>query len=331
MENEWSEGEGWEDDPSGFPNPQSNMDDSVKPQEEKFFRPKQRREVRGGERSQRILRKTIRATSTLLLLSCLLFLGHRVYAHLLENPSFRVRQVELRGCQKVGQETLLSLASIEGMPNLFTLRLKDVARRLESHPWIERVSIQKAFPNKVVIEVKERRPIAIVQMGELYYIDENGVIFCRAGDGDGYNYPFLTGLGRQALEKDSEESKQLIAKALEVLLAVEQEKKDPLKEVSEIYIEKISGIYCISKAEGLEVKMGWDDFREKVRRLSLIWTDLGRRGFTVQSIDCSDVNRMVVKNAMVKNAMVKNAMQERPEATRTVAKRASKRGRFARR
>jgi cell division protein FtsQ len=276
-----------------------------------------------------------------LLLSCLLFLGHRVYAHLLENPSFRVRQVEVKGCQKVGRETLLSLASIEGMPNLFTLRLKDVARRLESHPWIEKVAIRKAFPNKVLIEVKERKPIAIVQMGELYYIDENGVIFCRAGDGDGYNYPFLTGLGRQALEKDSEESKQLIAKALEVLLALEQEKRVPLKEVSEVYIEKISGIYCISKAEGLEVKMGWDDFREKVRRLSLIWTDLEKRGITVQSIDCSDVSRMVVKNAMVKdvtaknvtvkNAMAKNGMKERPEATRTVAKRASKRGRFARR
>lgn len=321
MEDKWSEGEGWEDDPSGFPNPRSTMNDSVKPQEEKFFRPKQRRETRGGERFQRILKKTIRATSTLLLLSCLLFLGHQVYAHLLENPSFRVRQVEVRGAQKVGQETLLSLASIDGMPNLFTLPLKDVAKRLESHPWIEGVTIRKSFPSKVLIEVKERRPIAIVQMGELYYIDGKGVIFCRAGEGDGYNYPFLTGLNRQALEKDSEESKRLITKALEALLAVEEERGAPFEEVSEIHIEKVSGIHCISKVEGLEVKMGWNDFREKVKRLSLIWTDLQSRGLTVSSIDCSDVNRMVVKKAS----------GEKPEATRTVTQKASKGGRFVRR
>jgi cell division protein FtsQ len=321
MEDKRPGGEGWEDDPSGFPNPQSKMDDSMNAQEEKFFRPKQRRETRGGEKFQRILRKTIRATSTLLVLSCLLFLGHGVYVHLLENPSYRVRQVEVRGCEKVGQETLLSLASIEGMPNLFTLPLKDVARRLESHPWIEGVTIRKAFPSKVLIEVKERRPIAIVQLGELYYIDGKGVIFCRAGEGDGYNYPFLTGLNPQALEKDSEGSKRLITKALEVLLVVEEKRGAPLAEVSEIHIEKISGIHCISKTEGLEVKMGWDDFREKVKRLSLIWTDLESRGLKASSIDCSDMNRMVVKKAFTVGSGI----------TRTVAKRASKGGKLARR
>ena len=321
MENRWAEEEGEGDDPSGLPNPPSKMNDAVKPKEKKFFRPKQRREARGGERGQRILRKTIRATSTLLFLSGLLFLGHRVYVHLLENPSFRVRQVEIRGSHKVGQEALFSLAAIEGMPNLFTLRLKEVAKRLESHPWIEGVTIRKAFPSTVLIEVKERKPIAIVQLEELYYMDGKGVIFCRAGDGDGYNYPFLTGLNRQTMEKESEESERLLAKALEVLLVAEQEREAPLVEVSEIHIEKISGIHCISKAEGLEVKMGWDDYPEKLKRLSLIWTDLQSRGLTVHSIDCRDVNRMVVQKAF----------REGPEATRTVVKKASQRGRFARR
>jgi cell division protein FtsQ len=232
-----------------------------------------------------------------------------------------VQKVEVRGSQKIAQESLLSLASIEGMPNLFTLRLKDVAKRLESHPWIERVTIRKAFPNKVQIEVEERKPIAIVQLEDLYYIDGKGVIFCRAGEGDGYNYPFLTGLNRRALEKDSEESKELIAKALEVLLALEQERGSPLTEVSEVHIDKISGIQCISKTDGLEVKMGWDDFREKVRRLNLVWTDLGSRGVKISSIDCSDVNRIVVKKAF----------KEAPEATRAVAKKAFKGGRFTRR
>ncbi len=329
MENRWSEEEGWEDDPSGSPDPQSKMSGSGNPTEKKFFRPKQRRESRGGERSQRILRKTIRTTSTLFFLSMLLVLGHLVYLELLESSTFRVRQVEIRGNQKLGQEALLSLASIEGMPNLFTLRLKEVAKRLESHPWIEGVTIRKAFPNTVQIDVKERKPIAIVQLEELlYYIDGKGVIFCRAGDGDGYNYPFLTGLNREAMEKDSDESKRLLGKALEALLVAEQEKGTPLGEVSEIHIEKISGIHCISKAEGLEVKMGWDGYPEKVKRVSLIWTDLKRRGLTADSIDCRDVNRMVVQRT------VQKAVREGPagpDATRTVANRASKRGKLTRR
>jgi hypothetical protein len=43
------------------------------------------------------------------------------------------------------------------------------------------------------------------------------------------------------------------------------------------------------------MKMGWDDFWEKKRRLSLIWSDLRKRGFSAVSIDCSDLDRVVVK------------------------------------
>jgi hypothetical protein len=47
----------------------------------------------------------------------------------------------------------------------------------------------------------------------------------------------------------------------------------------------------------VEVKMGWEDFREKLKRLSLIWSDLKKRGYSAVSIDCSDLKRMVVRKA----------------------------------
>jgi hypothetical protein len=87
----------------------------------------------------------------------------------------------------------------------------------------------------------------------------------------------------------------LITKALELLKIVEQEKLSPLKELSEIHMEKTFGIQCFTKAEGVEVRMGWDDFREKLNKLSLIWTDLRKRGCSAVFIDCSDLKRMVVK------------------------------------
>jgi hypothetical protein len=39
---------------------------------------------------------------------------------------------------------------------------------------------------------------------------------------------------------------------------------------------------------------GKDSFREKMRRLSIAWSDLQKR-LVVMSIDCSDLNRIVVK------------------------------------
>jgi hypothetical protein len=99
------------------------------------------------------------------------------------------------------------------------------------------------------------------------------------------------------LEKDPVESKRLITKALEILRMAGQEKSPPLEEISEIHMEKAYGIDCITKTEGVEVRMGWDDFGEKLQRLSLVWADLRKRGLSAASIDCSDLRRMLVKKS----------------------------------
>jgi cell division protein FtsQ len=274
-----------------------NMDETITIREEKFFRPKRMREERGRGRFQDILKKAIRAAFRLLLLFLLLFVGHSVYVHLLEDPIFRVREFEVEGNRKISEETVLSLAEIEGMPNLFTLRLKEVAKRLESHPWVDQVRVRKVFPNKIAVQIEEREPVAILPLEELYYIDTKGVIFATVGDADAYNYPFLTGLTRQALEKDPVEAKHLITKALEFLRIVDKERIFPPEEISEIHMEKIDGIEYFTKTEGLEVKMGWEQFGEKLRRLSVILSDLQKRKLSAVSIDCSDLKRMVVQGS----------------------------------
>ena len=271
------------------------MGEAVTVRDGKFLRPKVSRQEQGGEKFQRIVKKTIRVAFQLLLLSFFLFLSHWVYGHLLGDPHFRVREVEVRGGRKLAGETLQSLTAMEGRPNLFSVNLKKVVKRLESHPWVEQVSVRKVFPNKILIQVEERKPMAIIQLGEFYYIDIHGEIFSPVGERDDYNYPYLTGVTRQFLEKEPVEAKRLIMKALELLEIVEQEKIPPLKELSEIHMEKTFGIQCFTKAEGVEVRMGWDDFGEKLKRLSLIWSDFHKRGFSAVSIDCSDLKKMVVR------------------------------------
>ena len=239
----------------------------------------------------------MRIAFQLLFLSFLLFIGHWVYIRLLEDPFFRVREVEIEGCGKISREAIRSLIMIEGMPNLFTLRLDEIAKRVEKHPWVDRVALRKVFPHKVKIQIEERKPLAILQLEEFYYIDGKGVIFSPARDGDRYNFPFLTGLTRQAFERDPGTSKDLIMRALEFLRILEREKPSPLEEISEIHMSRSFGIDCYTKANGLKVEMGKDLFSEKLRRLSIVWSDLQKRGLSAQSIDCHDLDKIVVKKS----------------------------------
>jgi len=86
------------------------MSEAVTIRDGKFLRAKERGEGKGSERFSSLLKKALRVSFHLLILSFFLFLGHRVYAHLLEDPLFRVREVDVGGCEKLSRETLLSLA-----------------------------------------------------------------------------------------------------------------------------------------------------------------------------------------------------------------------------
>jgi len=271
------------------------MKEAVTLQHENFFRPREKRVERRREKFQAILKRAVRTAFQLLLVFFSLFIGHWVYVRLLEDPLFRVREVEVEGCRRIARETILSLTNMEGMPNLFTVSLRKVAEPLESHPWIEHVGVRKVFPNKILVQIEERKPIAILQLEDLYYIDTKGVIFSPVGDRDGHDYPFLTGLTRQLLEREPVEAKGLIMKGLELLRIAEKEMGSFLQDISEIHMEKNYGIKCFTRAEGVEVRMGLEYFEEKLKRLSPIWEDLQKRGFSVASIDCSDLKRMVIR------------------------------------
>lgn len=280
---------------SDFPHSMFETEEEVTKQIRKWFRFGERKKGQEDERFQGLLGRFVRVAGQLLLLSFLLFISHWVYVHLLEDSCFRVREVEIEGCSKISQETVRSLLTVEGMPNLFALRLEELAEKLEKHPWIDCLVISKVFPNRVRVQIEERRPMAILQLEELYYIDAKGVIFSPVREGDGYNFPFLTGLNRRALDKDPEASKDLLTRALDLLKMIEREKIPPLEEVSEIHMSRSFGMDCFTRANGLVVKMGKDSFEEKLRRLSIAWADFQKRGLSTVSIDCSDLDRIVVK------------------------------------
>jgi cell division protein FtsQ len=263
--------------------------------QERFFRPKRKEIERVGERLHGWLKRSIRIAFRLLLLTLSLLVGHHLYLSLSEDPFFHLKEVEIRGCQKIEKKDLQTLIALEGRPNLFKLSLKEIEKRISSHPWVEQVSLRKVFPDRLVIEIEERRPVAILQLDELYYLDSKGVIFSPLGERDGYNFPLITGLTKSAIEKDPQGAKDLLRKALELMKVIEQEGAPLLDRISEIHMDRHLGIHFFTQAEGIKVRMGWDQFGEKMRRLLLIWKDLQKRGVAVSFIDCSDLKRMVVK------------------------------------
>lgn len=102
-----------------------------------------------------------------------------------------LRDIALEGdLQRADRSQLWSLLRPHSGANFIRLRLGDVKAGLLADPWVEGVTVQRVWPDRLIVRVKERTPVA--RWGEDSLIDRNGVRF--AGDGSARTHlPLLQG------------------------------------------------------------------------------------------------------------------------------------------
>jgi cell division protein FtsQ len=94
----------------------------------------------------------------------------------LTSPRFDLKQVTVEaGTPRVPESVLRqALAPFRG-ENLVLLPLAGVEAAVRRNPWVDTVEISKELPDRLRIEVTERRPVALLERrGGLVYADEEG-------------------------------------------------------------------------------------------------------------------------------------------------------------
>ena len=86
--------------------------------------------------------------------------------------------------------------------NLFALDVAALEKAMLQHPWVRGGGGDAALPPRVSVEVVEHTPEALVVLGDLYVLDEEGEPFKRVTPGDGLDLPLVTGVERDAYVKD---------------------------------------------------------------------------------------------------------------------------------
>lgn len=67
-------------------------------------------------------------------------------------------------------------------------------QRLENLPWVREASVQRRFPNTIMVNLTERQPIGFLQKDrQLSLVDETGIILAKDGMGRWAGLPILIG------------------------------------------------------------------------------------------------------------------------------------------
>jgi cell division protein FtsQ len=203
-----------------------------------------------------------------LVLIILLFLY--LYENLLSSPYIRLERVIVDGVDGKLRHALMKMSELKPDTSLLSVRLDELKQRMEKHPWIRSVNLEKRFPHTLVIKAEKEKPYAIVVMGNLHYMNRWGKIFRRVNKTASMDFPLVTGISTSG--SDRKKQLQLAASVLRVL---EAEKGSlSLGQLSEVHVEKTGHIslYFLSlpaviELEGIQLKRKMEDLKRLVEHL----------------------------------------------------------------
>jgi cell division septal protein FtsQ len=209
----------------------------------------------------------------------------------LENAYFAVGEIQIRGGDKLGGSEIISIAGLRHGMNLWKIEPATIEKKVAKHPWVRRVLVRREFPRRVVIEVEERKPKAIVAMGKLYYVDADGILFKEVAQGENVRFPMLTGIRSEELGSSAPALRRRIQDALRLgdLMAKDSHA------LSEIHFDAPDRLVVYTIAHPVAIHMGWGDWEEKLQRLERVLTLWKGKEERLGSLDVSFQDQVVTR------------------------------------
>ncbi|MFP4377665.1 MAG: cell division protein FtsQ/DivIB [Spirochaetales bacterium] len=147
------------------------------------------------ERRQQVAHKALLTIIVALVLVIIL----QVVYHLVIAPRLSIAEIELHNGLSLPDDELLQLAGVRLGMTYFQARPDEIGLRIERHPEVQSASVERVFPNRLVVSATRRRPLAaaVVQTAsgaKTLVFDEQGVVFQIGAGALAQKLPVLSGL-----------------------------------------------------------------------------------------------------------------------------------------
>lgn len=238
---------------------------------------KNRKKINAKTKEPKRKNKTVSALFIFIILGGL---AGGIYLFCKKSGYFYVSEVEIRytgGYDKEQYyENNINFLGLYEPINIFSINLKGLAENILSlHPEIETVNLRRRLPNRIVANIKMRKPVAQIKLSRYFPIDSSGVLLPGARNIPDENLPVLVGVDfslRRNKIGDKIESKNL-EKALLLIKGLGDYNWFNGFKVNTIDLVDSRNI-SIFMDNGIEVKVGDRDFGIRIEKLRRVLPDL---------------------------------------------------------
>jgi cell division protein FtsQ len=149
---------------------------------------KVRSEIAHRQRNRAIVMVLCKLILAILLVGGAVYGGRAVVNRMfLHNPEYNLAAVEITDDGgALARELVLSTANLTLGQNIFTVSLAKAREALAKLPQVDHVDLQRSLPNKIIIDITERRPVAWLAPAKAtdpssseksFLVDSKGVLF----------------------------------------------------------------------------------------------------------------------------------------------------------
>jgi cell division protein FtsQ len=234
----------------------------------------------------------------------LAFGGYSLISYLLSSPRFKLaspRDVAVKGNHYVSQEQVLAALGVQGdVPrtgsDIFSMSLKESETQVEAIPWVQSATVVRSYPHDLTIYVKERVPVAFVDVNDqIRMVDQYGILL-DAPEKSHFDFPIVKGLDFQGTAADRSSRLSLFQEFM-------RETKSKISGsgwiVSEVDLSDPGNLEALLVQGGqtLLVYFGHADFLGRFENLLTVLPQLRKTNATVDSVDLRYRDQVVVNPA----------------------------------
>jgi cell division protein FtsQ len=196
---------------------------------------------------------------------------------------FVVRDVFVVGRASTPKDTLLAALAVKRGTPILDIDLVEARARIQALPWVREASVRRLLPNTVVVEIVERKPLALWQHRKQFaLIDDEGAVILRDDVGPFSHLMVVVG------EDAPANAAQLVQ-----MLATEPDLMARVKAAVRVGGRR----WNVHLAQGIDVKLPEHDPDAAWRRLADYQRRHGVLDKNVRSLDLRIGDRLVVRPA----------------------------------
>lgn len=235
--------------------------------------------------------------------SVLVMAGLIVWSNLWKS-NLTVSKVIVEGNRIVEANEILQFAHVKPGTPMYDLDLAAIRRDVVSNFFIKDAVVERDLPSTIRITVHERIPLALINNGQILYVDEEGVVLPHSISKETFDLPILSGVSSAAsLKPGTRINDPEVQEALMILSAAKLVGKELYHVLSEVHLRNGGDIVLYAAEGGVPIIFGHGNVASKMVRLEQFWNEVVReRGAQhVQYVDLRYDDQVVVRWDETKN------------------------------